>query len=92
MLFVDDILLVINDSLVEGRILKETLQLYNKATRMEININKYTKSFNAIDEGSVHILRQLVPFTFVDLYSRIKYLGYYLKPNGFHNKDWQWLT
>jgi hypothetical protein len=80
-LFVNDLPLFTMYIVGEGFHLKEILSPYNKATRMEINVHKYSKSYNGIEEGTIHGLDHLFSHNTLDLDEGIKYLGFILKPN-----------
>jgi hypothetical protein len=59
LLFVDDVLLFTNGSLAEGLKLNEALQLYCKASGMEVKIHKSSIRFNKVNAKSIQALKLL---------------------------------
>jgi hypothetical protein len=80
LLFVDDVLLFSNGLEAEGRKLQEILQLYCKATSMEINFMKSVIFLNALGDENEQLLKYLFPFRNLKLQDGLKYLGFTLKP------------
>jgi hypothetical protein len=67
----------------EGRKYKELLQLYSKATGMEINIHESTIIFNNIEE----VFRDFFPYKVLEVQDGSKYLGLTIKPNDYGMGD-----
>jgi hypothetical protein len=71
--------------------LKEILELYCCATRMNVNLGKSTISCYRIDEEDRDYFLNLFPYKRVDMDEELKFLGFYLKPNCYLKQDWNWL-
>ena len=70
---------------------KNILQLYNKATCMEINENNYavyTVGFEGIQDCGIG---GCFPFQHLDMLEWVKYMGLTLKPNCYGKTYWYWL-
>jgi hypothetical protein len=90
-LFGDDVLLFGHGSVREAQMYKEHLELYCKATSMEVNQLKSSISFNGLGDEVIERIQHLLHFRFVQLQDGLKYLGFILKPCGYSIKDWRWL-
>jgi hypothetical protein len=90
-LFVDDISLFGRGNLREQSYLKSILDLFCKATRLEINMNKYCILTNGLSDDLLRRLEKLFPMKIEPLNVGVKYLGFYLKLNGYKTDDWTWL-
>eukprot|EP00253_Pinus_taeda_P005371 PITA_05371 len=91
LLFVDDILIFSNGSYNELKELKCILDLFLKATGMQINSRKSQVSVADIDRRERTTLLNLFPFHYQPLDSPLKYLGFWLKPTAYKKEDWNWL-
>jgi hypothetical protein len=91
LLFVDDILLFGRGNLREQSYLKTILDLFCKATGMEINMNKSCILANGLSDAFLRRLEQLFPMKIEPLDVGVKYLGFHLKPNNYKKDDWTWL-
>eukprot|EP00253_Pinus_taeda_P018177 PITA_18177 len=92
LLFVDDILLFTNGNLNEIRELKNILDLFMKATGMQINYRKsqlITEGLNRLEKNQIS---SLLPFDVLSMENPFKYLGFLLKPNAYRKQDWNWLV
>jgi hypothetical protein len=81
LLFVDDILIFCNGSHRDAEKLKEILDLFLKATGMQINKRKSTISMYSMRNEDTNLYKSLFSFEVQDFDDGIKYLGFYLKPN-----------
>eukprot|EP00253_Pinus_taeda_P023181 PITA_23181 len=91
LLFVDDILIFLNGSVRDLTSLNEILNLFCRATGMEINREKSTISLSACTIQESQIASQNFPFQATDLMGGLKYLGFRLKPDGYKIANWTWL-
>ena len=62
---------------------------------MEINPSKSRFLKNGVEDGIFSQIGDLFPFKVgarLWHFEGFKYLGYMLKPNNYHRKDWMWLV
>ena len=59
---------------------------------MEFNETKYFVYPYNLNDGLVGTAVIYIPFQILDINSRVKYIGFYLKPNNYVKNDWYWLT
>eukprot|EP00253_Pinus_taeda_P017420 PITA_17420 len=91
LLFVDDILVFTNGSINELKELKNILELFLKATGMQINPRKsqiIVEDINRIEKEQCSFY---FPFEMCNMVSPFKYLGFWLKANDYRKEDWSWL-
>eukprot|EP00253_Pinus_taeda_P008342 PITA_08342 len=91
LLFVDDILIFSNGSYNELKELRCILDLFLKATGMQINSRKSQVSVADIDRRERTTLLNLFPFQYQPLDSPLKYLGFWLKLTAYKKEDWNWI-
>jgi len=91
LLFVDDVLIFCSGSRKDAETLKEILNLFSKATGMEVNFRKSTISTNLMSEGEIDRIKAYFPFETKSIDDGLKYLGFHLKPNNYKKEDWSWL-
>jgi hypothetical protein len=91
LLFVDDVLIFCSGRPRDAETLAAILQLFKDATGMNINSQKSTLSLIEIDEITTTYYKTLFPFPLQELQQGIKYLGFQLKANNYHKRDWSWL-
>eukprot|EP00253_Pinus_taeda_P033452 PITA_33452 len=91
LLFVDDILIFSNGSYNELKELKCILDLFLKATGMQINSRKSQVSVADFDRRERTTFLNLFPFQYQPLDSPLKHLGFWLKPTAYKKEDWNWL-
>eukprot|EP00253_Pinus_taeda_P025786 PITA_25786 len=91
LLFVDDILLFTNGSINEIKEIKSIIDMFLKATGMQINHRKSQVSMANIDRRERSLVLNLFPFHHQQLESPFKYLGFWLKPSAYKIEDWNWL-
>ena len=81
LLFVDDIMIFCSGDRRDTRVLKEILDLFSKATGMEINVEKSTLTTHLLGPEEELELLETFPFNNSGLDVGIKYLGFSLKAN-----------
>jgi hypothetical protein len=59
-------------------------------TGMMVNPNKFVIYFPNIEEEIKLLLTGLFTFPSFDLADRLKYIGFYLKPNNYGISYWKW--
>ena len=91
LLFVDDILIFCIGSMRDTNTLQDILELFSKATRMEINERKSTLTSHLLSAKENWPLNKVFPFSTSGIDEGLKYLGFCLKPNDYRKQDWNWL-
>jgi hypothetical protein len=91
LLFVDDVTCFINGTLKDITSLHGVLDLYCRATCMEINVDKHCLILNDLPNNFAQQIGGLLPFTRKDLQYEFKYLRFILKPNNYRFTNWIWL-
>jgi hypothetical protein len=91
MLFVDDILIFCSGNIRDAKYLLNILDLFGKATWMEINSRKSTLSTYNLDREEIDLYKRIFPFEYKEMEEGLKYLGFHLKPNRYRKEDWTWL-
>lgn len=92
MSFVDDILLFCRGSRRDIDCLLRGLNLFKSATGMVINFHKSSVPCHGLLDVDVRYMRGSLPIHVSDISEGIKYLGFFLKPNGYRKVDWKWLV
>jgi len=92
LLFVDDVLIFCSGNRRETRVLKEILDLFSKATGMELNAGKSSLTTNRLRPTEEEELLRYFPFNAAGLDEGLKYLGFSLKANLYLKRDWVWLV
>ena len=87
LLFVDDVILFGLGTIEECQHYKFLLDIFYSATGMKISEDKSSFLFNEIDDLTRANIASLLPFKMEPLSVGFKYLGYYLKPLGYHVSD-----
>ena len=59
---------------------------------MSISLNKSNFLYNEIDLGILHDIHHFLPFKADPIQQGFEYLGFFIKPLGYHAKDWHWLV
>jgi len=59
---------------------------------LSINISKTFVHYWGLEEADLIPFKLANPFSFVELNSGFKYLGYYLVPSSSKHVDWHWLV
>ena len=91
LLFVDDILLFVNGSIEDCRALKLLMDLFLKATGLQINFQKSTITPSGLSVDEIGRVRRFLNFEVRSLQENFKYLGFLLKPDAYRIRDWKWL-
>ena len=91
MIFLDDVVLFGKGSVEEWEEYKEILELFFKATSMDLSENKFIFLKCGLEEEILEQLKSMFPFKIQSLYDEFKYLGYFIKSNNFVKEDWLWL-
>jgi hypothetical protein len=91
LLFIDDILLFGLGTIWEGHALKGILDIFTSAKGMVINTKKSAMYMYGIDENIVGLLHRLFSIPHKNWEGGLKYLGYFIKSNGYKKSDWNWL-
>jgi len=91
LLFVDDILVFTNGESNEIKELKNILDLFLKATGMQINSRKSQLIVEGLDRQESAQMHSSFPYQSSNMESPFKYLGFWLKPNAYKKEDWNWL-
>ena len=82
LLSMDEVMLFGASSFQDFKALKEILNVYCEATKMEINLFKYSMMLNCISEKIVVQLEGSYPIRKCNDKESFKYLGFYLKSNS----------
>eukprot|EP00253_Pinus_taeda_P017324 PITA_17324 len=91
LLFVDDILLFSNGSHEELKEYKKIIDLFMKATGMQLNYGKSQVCVAGYNRRECNSMTNLFPFHLQPLASPFKYLGFWLKLDTYKKEDWSWL-
>lgn len=81
LLFVDEVLIFCSGFRGDSRALRDILDLFSKATGMEINVEKSTLTTHLLRPAEVEEISRIFPFNTVGLDEGLKYLGFSLKVN-----------
>jgi hypothetical protein len=49
-------------------------------------------SSNFMEEEEINTYKEIFPFEFWSLDTKLKYLGFHLKPNNYKKHDWNWIV
>jgi hypothetical protein len=92
LLFVDDILILSKASLSEWRVIDKLLILFCKASGLAVNLSKSTTHYSGLSDHDLVDFKSALNFTFSDLNTGFRYLGYYLKTGTHRASDWDWIV
>eukprot|EP00253_Pinus_taeda_P008065 PITA_08065 len=92
LLFVDDILLFTSGNINEIKELKDILEIFLKATGLQINPRKSHLIMEAFSRQEENSISSSLPFEICNMDQLFKYLGYWLKPFAYRKQDWNWLV
>jgi hypothetical protein len=92
LLFVDDVLIMTKVTLKEWMEVVNILQLFCKASGLLINHSKTIVHYEGITDAEVTPLKELLPYSFIELSIGFKYLGYFLKTRTCKTEEWNWLV
>ena len=88
LLFVDDILVFCLGSVRDFNTLDDILNLFSKATGMNINFGKSSITSFRLSREEEQALLALFSFNLARLKEGLHYLGFFLKPNDYRKRDW----
>lgn len=91
MLFLDDVLINLNEGIGDLTDLKNIMAIFRTATGMEINSLKSTITVSRCTPHEIQFSLHRFPFTLLQLDDGLWYLGYWLKPLTYKIVDWTWL-
>lgn len=91
LLFVDDVLILCSSSVRDAVTLGGILDLFSKATGMEVNVVKSSITYQFLREEERREFERIFPYNSVGLADGLTYLGFHLKPNDYRKQDWSWL-
>ena len=89
LLFVDDILLFCRGTRHDIDCLFRVINLFKIATGMMINFQKSFVSFFRIEDTDLRYMMGFFPIQAMEISEGIKYLGFFIKPNGYRKSDWK---
>ena len=92
LLFVDDVLIFCLGTKGDSRALQEILELFTKATGMEINSGKSSLTTHLLRPEEEAVITRFFPYNTSGLDEGLKYLGFSLKANLYRKQDWYWLV
>ena len=90
-LFVDDVILIGVGTIEEWSAYKGALDLFCLASGMSISSLKSSFLYQNVDTDIMEKIVEMFPFKMDPLTVGFKYLGYHLKPLGYHTSDWIWM-
>ena len=61
----------------------DILELFSKATRMDINIGKSIFSTHLLSATELQVITRFVPYKLEYMDGGLKYLGFFLQPNSY---------
>jgi hypothetical protein len=86
--FVDDVIIMKKDTLSEWWEIDKLIKLFFLASGLQVNGTKTIVLHEGLLELDLSPFKKLFPFTFFDLSTGFKYLGYYLKTRLHRVEDW----
>ena len=91
LLFVDDFLIMSNDSPLEWKEIDKLLKIFYFATGLQNNWTKSTFHHANIHDQDLDLLKGIFPHSYIHLSQGFQYLGYYIKADHYKALDWNWL-
>jgi len=91
LLFVDDVLIFINEGIGDLTNMRNIFSLFKSSNRMTINCTKPTLTVAGFSQHEIHYALQKFQFSYPVLEEGLKYLGCKLKPLGYKTAEWTWL-
>jgi len=67
------------------------MRIFCEVSGMEISAKKHALYHNSTNEGLLSSIQTIMPYQLATIDSGFKYLGFFLKPNGYQLEDWKWL-
>eukprot|EP00253_Pinus_taeda_P030603 PITA_30603 len=92
LLFVDDVLILLDGSVRDSRTFSKILLLFTAATGMFPNQSKSTITCSRTSVQELRLALQVFPYEILPLDQGLKYLGFRLKPTCQRIADWVWLV
>ena len=87
LIFVDDVLIFYSGSVRYVNTIGEILDLFSKATGMEVNADKSTITTHRLREEERLEFLRIFPYNCDGLDDGLKYTGFHLKPNSYKKQD-----
>jgi hypothetical protein len=91
LLFVDDILIMTNDSVNEWSEIHRLLVIFFNAIGLMITPHKSSFYQFGVQSVVLDAINSFIPFEVNHIASGFKYLGYFLKADRYKAEDWDWL-
>lgn len=91
LLFVDDVLILLDGSMRDSATFSHILALFSQATGMQVNREKSTITLTRTSVNEAQRALQAFPFNIHPIDRGLKYLGFWLKPTCQRIADWTWL-
>jgi len=91
-MFVDDILVMSKEDLMELRLKLDILRAYCSIFGLSINSSKTHVHYWGLEDLELELLKFILPLSFADLNLGFKYLGYLLNPRVAKADEWSWLV
>eukprot|EP00253_Pinus_taeda_P010038 PITA_10038 len=92
LLFLDDVLIMLDGSIRDSLSFSRILQLFSKATGMIVNQQKSTITFARTSVNESQYAHQAFPYNIHPMERGLKYLGFWLKPLCQRIPYWVWLV
>jgi hypothetical protein len=89
--FVDDVIIMTQATLSEWWEIDKLIKLFCLASGLQVNVTKTIVLHEGLSELDLSPFKTLFPFTFSDLSTGFKYLGFYLKTGLQRVEDWSWM-
>lgn len=89
-LFVDDVLLASSNCVIEWECYQNIIKIFCRASGMKVSFTKSCFYHNLLDDNELTLIQGLMPFNACKMVDELKYLGYFLKLNGYLTRDWQY--
>ena len=88
LLFIDDILIFGVGILEEWGKYHQIINVFGIASGMVVSQHKYAFLYFEVQEALLAQVTNLFPYRMDPTKIRMKYIGYFIKPNCYHIKDW----
>jgi hypothetical protein len=76
----------------EWQVINKLIISFCKASGLTVNHLKSTVHHEGISDTELSSYKNILPYTFNELSSGFRYLGYFLKTGTQHTVDWNWLV
>ena len=91
MLFMDNVLILWEGSYSEWNHYDSIISLFCDASSLAVNVQKSNFVYSCNDMEIRNQIASLLPYKMTGLEGGFKYIGFFFKPNGYKNGDWEWL-